>query len=381
MRTATDIGALCSSQVGLRLCNVVQQSAKKLIRDYALELAMSLSGNSSVDVDTYLDELEAVEARWGLGRNERKTGDKRQTKGGTKTAKAEHAAALAVPSGGEGGITMSYIPARFETVWLTDSVRSFYEQYQITDVLAQVKGGKEANVYRCAGDPSTGAELLAAKVYRPRQFRNLRNDKMYSEGRTILTADGRAVKETDHRLMRAIGKKTATGQQVTHTSWLMHEYTTLERLHALGAAVPKPYAVNGNALLMSYIGDEVMAAPTLNGVHLARDEAEVLLGATLHNIGLMLTQGLIHGDLSAYNILYWEGDITLIDFPQVTHSATNDHAFEILLRDVTRVCEYFMQQGVRCSPVRITEDLWDLYAEVNPEDKLADASMYEEVTA
>jgi len=80
----------------------------------------------------------------------------------------------------------------------------------------------------------------AAKVYRPREFRNLRNDKMYREGRPILTAAGRRVKKTDHRLLRAVGKKTEFGVQVEHTSWLMYEYTTLKQLHDAGAAVREP---------------------------------------------------------------------------------------------------------------------------------------------
>ena len=76
-----------------------------------------------------------------------------------------------------------YVPARFEAAWLRASIASFYEEEWISDVLASVKGGKEANVYRCQAHPNTGEQLLAAKVYRPRQFRNLRNDKAYRDGR------------------------------------------------------------------------------------------------------------------------------------------------------------------------------------------------------
>lgn len=322
--------------------------------------------------DTDLDEMEFYEEMFGPSRREQKSARKQGKK---RPPVAEDVARVAEATGLEAGFNPTYVPARFEAGWLLDSLRFFYEQHLITDVLASVKGGKEASVYRCAADPSTGAELLAAKVYRPRMFRNLRNDKMYREGRQILTADGRAVKETDHRLMRAIGKKTAVGQAVSHTSWLMYEHTTLERLHAAGAAVPKPYGVNENALLMAYVGDEHMAAPALSGVRLGRDEAEPLFQEVLRNIGLMLEQGWIHGDLSAYNILYWEGRVTLIDFPQVASSRGNRHARDILGRDVQRVCDYFSQQGVRCSPHAIARDLWDRYAAIDPEDEAADASM------
>ena len=280
-------------------------------------------------------------------------------------------------SGLEAGFVITYHPARFEAEWLLSSLRSFYDQELITDVLANVKGGKEASVYLCAAHPTTGHELLAAKVYRPRQFRNLRNDAMYKEGRAVLTADGRPVKETDHRTMRAIGKKTGFGVQVAHTSWLMYEHTTLERLHQAGAAVPQPVAVNDNALLMSYCGDAGMAAPVLQRVQLERDEAARLFNEVMWNIEVMLQHGLIHGDLSAYNILYWEGKITLIDFPQVTNCHGNRNARTILTRDITRVCDYFASQGVPGDADTITDDLWQRYVALHPDDQAADESVIE----
>src|SRR5579871_5425173 len=149
---------------------------------------------------------------------------------------------IADVQGVEGGFKTTYQPSKYEAGWLLAALQAFYDQALITDVLAQVKGGKEANVYRCAADPSTNTKFLAAKVYRPRMFRSLSNDKMYREGRRILGADGNAIKETDHRTMRAVGKKTAFGAQVSHTSWLMYEYKTLETLYRAGADVPQPYA-------------------------------------------------------------------------------------------------------------------------------------------
>lgn len=278
-----------------------------------------------------------------------------------KRSREEVVAELTEAEGLEAGFNISYKPARYEKVWLLSSLRGFYEQHQITDVLAQVKGGKEASVYRCAAHPSTGMATVAAKVYRPRQFRNLRNDKMYREGRVILTSDGRPVKETDSRIMRAIGKKTAFGAQVSHTSWLMYEYTTLGRLFRAGAAVPEPIAAGENAILMTYYGDDVRGAPTLNEIDLPRDEAAALFRETLRNIDLLLQHGMIHGDLSAYNMLYWEGRITLIDFPQVTGTEGNSNASTILHRDITRVCEYFAAQGVRSDPDALTSALWARY--------------------
>ncbi|MCB0111582.1 MAG: hypothetical protein KDE53_36920, partial [Caldilineaceae bacterium] len=293
-----------------------------------------------------------------------------------KPTDAEIIQALADEAVGlEGGFQITYTPARYEANFLRDSTRAFFDQALITDILAQVKGGKEASVYRCTAHASTGKQLLAAKVYRPRQFRNLRNDKLYREGRDILKADGRPAKKSDHRLMRALNKKTNFGVQTAHTSWLMHEFNTLARLYAAGAAVPEPIASSDNAILMAYVGDQNTAAPTLNEIGLARDEATPLFEKVIHNILLMLQLGWIHGDLSAYNILYWAGEITLIDFPQITDSASNPHAHFILERDITRVCDYFSRQGVPCDPKSITQQLWQNYNPIDEKARLADWSM------
>src|SRR5204863_8424689 len=128
--------------------------------------------------------------------------------------------------------------------------------------------------------------------------------------------------------------------------------------HRSGAAVPKPRGAAENAILMGYDGNEQVAATTLNEVTLEPEEATHLFHEVRRNIELLLSQDLIHGDLSAYNILYWEGRITLIDFPQVTNARTNTHAEAIFWRDVTRVCEYFQRLGVRCDPEQMASDLW-----------------------
>jgi RIO kinase 1 len=309
--------------------------------------------------DAYDRYAEQYDPEWTA--RPARVGRKPQGRPARKRSRGQIVAELAEPTGLEAGFVTSYQPARYEAEWLLDSLRLFYDEQLITDVLAQVKGGKEASVYRCAAHATTGEALLAAKVYRPRMFRNLRNDKMYRDGRAILTSDGRAVKKTDHRIMRAVGKKTAFGVQVQHTSWLMYEYSTMERLHRAGAAVPRPYAAGDNAILMTYYGDEQRAAPTLNEVHLPAAEAGPLFEEVLRNIELLLEHGLIHGDLSAYNILYWQGTVVLIDFPQVTDISTNSKSDFILRRDIERVCEYFARQGVRCDSRAIARELWQRY--------------------
>lgn len=321
-----------------------------------------------------------------IDRQERRKRKPKQTRENKKTVK-ENSEAVAETIGLEGGFETTYTPSQYEAGWLMGSLEDFYTQELINDVNAQVKGGKEANVYRCAANPATGVDWLAAKVYRPRIFRSLRNDKQYRQGRPTLTNDGRPAKATDTRLFRALGKKSSFGVQVAHTSWLMYEYTTLQFLYAVGAAVPKPIAASANAILMGYVGDGHGAAPTLNEVRLETAELLPLFHKTVANIALMLRYGRIHGDLSAYNILYWDGDITLIDFPQVVNSTVskethflgsrvNPDAYAILQRDIERVCDYFKRQGVACEPEQILDGMWGRYVVDDNDSKLADASTF-----
>lgn len=323
------------------------------------------------------DSYEDFEALFDPMNSDRQARRKRKPKAHHQAKKQAHAVIeeIADESNAETDFKTTYVPGIFEEGWLIDSLRPFYDRGLITDVLARVKGGKEANVYRCEARPETGFTLVAAKVYRPRMFRNLRNDKMYREGRQVLSADGKLVKSNDHRAQRALGKKTAFGEQLAHTSWLMYEFNTLQTLSNLGASVPEAISSAENAILMGYRGDENMAAPTLSEVALDTDEAPELFEDVIGNIELMLQNGMIHGDLSAYNILYWDGDITLIDFPQVTDSRSNPHSFDILKRDIVRVCEYFEAQGVHTEPERIMRRLWKRYVELDATIREADMSV------
>lgn len=251
----------------------------------------------------------------------------------------------------------TYKAARFESWWLLDSLGELYEHQWISDVLRRIKGGKEASVYQCrAGTAIPGGGLAAAKVYRPRMLRNLKNDAAYREGRSDLDAEGRQVINDGD--LHAMAKRTAYGEELRHTSWIAYEFTTLQELRAAGADVPEAYAMTKNAILMGYIGNFGTAAPTLSEISLDREEAKSLYERVIRNLQIMLAHGRIHGDLSAYNILYWDGDITLIDFPQVVSPEGNRNAFRMFERDVTRICEYFSKQGVRANPYKLAADLW-----------------------
>jgi RIO kinase 1 len=250
----------------------------------------------------------------------------------------------------------TYKAARHEHDWLIDSLGGFYEQQWIDDVLRMIKGGKEASVYQCSANQSTLEDFIAAKVYRPRRFRNLKNDHLYREGRARLDSDGAEI--FDHGILNAMNKRTEYGLRMMHTSWMQHEFQTMKILHASGADIPVPYACDNNAILMSYIGGVALAAPTMNQINLDLDESNHLYRRVIENVEIMLANDRIHGDLSAYNILYWDGDITIIDFPQAISPEENRSAFAIFERDLARICKYFALQGVDVKPRSIAADMW-----------------------
>lgn len=280
----------------------------------------------------------------------------------------------------------TYKAARFEEAWLLGSLVEIAEHQWISDVLRKVKGGKEASVYLCTPGVAVDAPLLAAKIYRPRMLRNLKNDAQYRAGREDLDENGNVI--VDDGALHAMKKRSAFGEEVRHQSWIAYEFTTLETLHAAGADVPKPYAMEKNAILMDYIGDRANPAPVLNAVNLDPDEAGLLFERVVRNIDLMLTNDRIHGDLSAFNILYWNGNITLIDFPQVVLPKSNPASWNIFLRDVTRICQYFSAQGVDCDARFLAADLWTSHGhkivqEVHPKyldpEKMEDRRVWKEV--
>ncbi len=251
----------------------------------------------------------------------------------------------------------TYHAARFEEAWLFDALTELADQLWISDVLRKAKAGKEASVYLCKPGPAAReSRFVAAKVYRPRMLRNLKNDQQYRDGRTDLDSEGNKIrKEAD---LHAIAKRSGYGEELRHQSWIAHEFAAMEELYAAGADIPRPYARSGNTIVMDFVGDAIGSAPTLNEVQLERREARPLFERVMRNVELLLAHGFIHGDLSAYNILYWEGEVKLIDFPQVVSPKDNRNALRIFSRDVKRLCDYFAGQGVDSDARRLAEEMW-----------------------
>lgn len=232
---------------------------------------------------------------------------------------------------------------------IDDTILSLNDSRFISNVLYRVKSGKEADVYCCEAQPTAGAKLLAAKIYRPLEERSFKNDKIYQEGRYI----------EDARLRRAYSKKTSIGRKQQFYGWINAEYETLNVLYCAGAHVPKPYGTIDNAIVMEYIGDEEQPAPTLNRARLSAGEAQNIYGQIIGEIKLWFMNKRIHSDLSAYNILYWNGKITAIDFPQAVDPDRNANSFNLLLRDIENITDYFRKYNVICDPPLIASSIWD----------------------
>ena len=260
----------------------------------------------------------------------------------------------------------TFLAGRRDAPWILSSLTPLYNQKLITDIVQEVSSGKEATVFCCTAHPDTGQELLAAKVYRPRMFRALRNDAVYRYSRVQRDEQGQA-EHGNSRRGSAATRKTEKGRAAQVASWIEYEYLTQRIMYDHGSDVPRPYAHIGNTILMEYIGSTEQCAPRLSDVILEKEEAQPLFDCILRNIELALVHGRIHGDLSEYNILLWEGKVRLIDFAQAVDPYHNSDVFSLFLRDVERVCQYFAQYDVGYNAVEIARQVWSEHMGPIPE--------------
>lgn len=226
------------------------------------------------------------------------------------------------------------------------------EEGWISDVLYELKSGKEATAWCCAGGPLSGVDFVAAKVYRPLEQRGFRNDAVYQAGRTA---------GMKRRERVAFEGKSRVGLKMRFSSWVEHEFRTLDLAHKAGTRVPRPITKTNDVILMEFIGDEDGPAPPLHTIRFSPDEAQYHLDGLLRDMAIWLKLHRVHGDLSAYNILYWQKQLVTIDFPQAVNPQTNPNGFELLERDVLNVCKYFGRFGARSNPAAIASDLWTSY--------------------
>ena len=222
------------------------------------------------------------------------------------------------------------MPALFPSEWLADAP---YEDFD----LGVLKAGKESEVYLVSRVGPTRTCLMAEKRFKPRLQRGFRNDYLYAG----------VWGEGTFREDRAIKKRTRFGQEVLQSRWEAHEWSTLQRLHDAGATVPPPVERVDNGYRMAFIGDGDRAAPRLADVDLDLVTARRVWRELQREIRLILDAELVHGDLSAFNVLWWRERPVIIDFSQSVDAVVHPAARDLLRRDVERTAEYFRRQGVR----------------------------------
>ena len=253
----------------------------------------------------------------------------------------------------------NFVPTKFEKKWLQGCLATFVDEGLIDTILYPVKGGKEAAVYCCRSGSVGETDLLAAKVYRPRRERAMRNQAQYQLGRDFLGVPGAPRRKA--AMARAIKRRKKFGRELQDTSWIAHEYDSMATLHAAGGSVPKPVARTSSVVLMEFVGDADEAAPALNEISLSVTAAHRAFDEIVRNIELLLKFDRVHADLSAHNVLYWQDRAVLIDFPQVVDARQHPAAFELLARDLDHICKYFARYISGLNPASIITRLTAQY--------------------
>ena len=240
----------------------------------------------------------------------------------------------------------------------------------IDAVLRPLKSGKEASVYVVR----SGAETLCAKVYKNMAHRSFQARVQYQEGR----------KFRGSRQARAIAKSTKFGRREQETEWKNTEVDALYRLAEAGVRVPQPRGFFHGVLLMELITDEQGDnAPRLGEVELAPKRARAFHAELMRDVVRMLCLGLIHGDLSEYNVLVTPNGPVIIDLPQVVSAAGNNAARAMLLRDVHNIRDTLARSAPELSATHYGEEMWALYqkSELQADSALTGAFVFDEHAA
>lgn len=231
--------------------------------------------------------------------------------------------------------------------WLVDG------EYQ-EEVLGILKTGKESEVSLVARVGADGrTSYLAQKRFKARMFRGFQDDTGYRED--WFRGSGGA------RMLRGIKRGREAGHRVLQSTWIWREWEALNHLYECGVTVPPPVEQiepterpgrttrvreSEGGYRMAFVGEAPEAAPRLSSLHLGPDEAQHVWEQTLGELSLMLRARRAHGDLSAYNVLYWRGRPVIIDFSQSVDLVTHSGARSLLRRDLERITSYFQKQGI-----------------------------------
>ncbi|AHK20857.1 PA4780 family RIO1-like protein kinase [Yersinia similis] len=218
----------------------------------------------------------------------------------------------------------------------------------VDEVIRRLKSGKEADVYvvRC------GSDIRCAKVYKEAENRSFKQAVQYQEGRKVRNS----------RDARAMAKGSKFGRKQQEETWQTAEVDALFLLANAGVRVPQPYTCLDGVLLMELVTDEDgLAAPRLSDVPLSKEQALADHEVMIQYVVRMLCAGLVHGDLSEFNVLMDKDGPVIIDLPQAVNAAANNHAKAMLERDVANMTHYYGQYAPELLNRKYAKEMWALY--------------------
>lgn len=238
-------------------------------------------------------------------------------------------------------------------------IQPLIDDGMIDAVLQRLKSGKEADVYTVL----CGEEIRCAKVYKETTQRSFKQAVHYREGRNVRNS----------RSARAMQKNSKFGRKQQEETWQTAEVDALFRLDNAGVRVPQPYMCIDGVLLMELVTDSQGAvAPRLSDVALSEEEAMAGFGTMIRNIVRMLCAGIVHGDLSEFNVLQAAEGPVIIDLPQAVDAAANNHAESMFARDVGNIIAYYGRFAPQLLNTRYAKEIWLLYenGKLTPETPL-----------
>jgi len=238
-------------------------------------------------------------------------------------------------------------------------IQSLVNEGLVDEVIRQLMSGKEAAVYvvRC------GSEIRCAKVYKDVDKRSFKKAVQYQEGRKVRNS----------RRARAMEKHSKFGKNQQEEVWQSAEVDALYRLADANVRVPKPYGCYNGVLLMELITDgDGEVAPRLTDVSMSPEKAMEDHALVMKYVMRMLSVGIVHGDLSEFNVLVDQNGPVIIDLPQAVDAAGNNHAQMMLERDVNNITNYYAQYAPALVDSQYAKEIWALYetGELNPEEPL-----------